>query len=295
MKPYHTEQFVTLYHGDARDVLSSLPDGCVHAVITDPPYGYGVDTWDTSIDVDWFFAESTRLCTGFVAVFGQLPSLARWIVAAEEHGYRLKDHIVWAKRTISPFGARPGLRRTHESIAVFQRGTMAYYESEGPYEDIKLPGLLTNTYTIEGLDRYIKALWQQIRTGKPVIHSSGTKPVNIIYNDFAGRRYERNQRETNFTNLWSFLPENISRRGNVLGHPTQKPVQVMQRLVSLLSGEDHIVLDPFAGSGTTGIAARLLERRSILVEMEPVYCEMVVDRLTQSLMPLFGTETIEKE
>lgn len=62
-------------------------------------------------------------------------------------------------------------------------------------------------------------------------------------------------------------------------HPTQKPTSLMAELISLFTDPDEIVLDPFAGSGTTGVAALRLGRRAILIERDPTYAALARDRM----------------
>jgi hypothetical protein len=73
-------------------------------------------------------------------------------------------------------------------------------------------------------------------------------------------------------------------------HPTQKSVALMTWLVQLITAEGQTVLDPFAGSGTTLVAARNLGRRAIGVEMDAGYCETITGRLAQQALPLFEEE-----
>ena len=62
-------------------------------------------------------------------------------------------------------------------------------------------------------------------------------------------------------------------------HPTQKPVPVLQRLIEVYSDENDLVLDPFAGSGSTGVAARESGRRFLLIEQDPTYHQAASKRL----------------
>ena len=73
------------------------------------------------------------------------------------------------------------------------------------------------------------------------------------------------------------------RDGNV--HPTQKPVEVMEWAASFFP-EARTILDPFLGSGTTAVAAKILGRKCIGIEIEEKYCEIAVKRLAQSVMRL---------
>ena len=65
------------------------------------------------------------------------------------------------------------------------------------------------------------------------------------------------------------------------GHPSQKPVKLIMEIISRHNG--NTILDPFMGSGTTLVAAKNLNRKSIGIEIEPKYCEIAVKRLRQEV------------
>jgi len=70
----------------------------------------------------------------------------------------------------------------------------------------------------------------------------------------------------------------------VSGHPSEKPVDLMVKLLSPC--EWKIVCDPYAGSGTTLVAAKLLGRHAIGIEIEEKYCEIAAKRMAQEILPL---------
>ena len=69
-------------------------------------------------------------------------------------------------------------------------------------------------------------------------------------------------------------------------HPTQKPVALIKRCLRATTNKGDLVLDPFAGSGATGVAAIELGRRFILCENDPTYAKLIADRLDAALHPL---------
>ncbi len=75
--------------------------------------------------------------------------------------------------------------------------------------------------------------------------------------------------------MWKFAGENPSR----VGHPAPFPLELPRRLIKLYSFVEDLVLDPFAGSGTTCVAASALGRRSVGVDIDPHYCEVARHRL----------------
>ena len=74
-------------------------------------------------------------------------------------------------------------------------------------------------------------------------------------------------------------------------HPTQKPLALMNWCIGL-AGDVQTILDPFAGSGTTGRAAKDLGRKAVLIEREERYCEIAARRMGQGVLD-FGTANVE--
>ena len=87
-----------------------------------------------------------------------------------------------------------------------------------------------------------------------------------------GRRLLNGGRDTNVLNF---------SRVSKLEHPTQKPVDLNEYLIKKSTNENDIILDPFAGSGTTGVACKNLNRKYILIEKEPEYIDIINKRLSQ--------------
>jgi hypothetical protein len=84
---------------------------------------------------------------------------------------------------------------------------------------------------------------------------------------------------------WAGMLQQPGVRKEVRGHPTQKPEAVI-RWAMLQAPEGCSVLDPFMGSGTTLVAAKRLGRKAIGIERERKYCDLAVERLRQSALPL---------
>ena len=92
--------------------------------------------------------------------------------------------------------------------------------------------------------------------------------------------------------MWNgMLREKGAQRGD---HPTQKPLEVMKWCIEQLPADVETILDPFAGSGTTGVAAIQMGKRFIGIEREPKYFEAMCRRIREAsgedMGPLFGTE-----
>lgn len=89
---------------------------------------------------------------------------------------------------------------------------------------------------------------------------------------------------TNHVNRDYFVGNTAGVFGIKNGHPCPKPIDTMRHIVQLAVSDGGIVLDPFAGSGTTGRAAKDTGRRAILIEMEERYCEIAAKRMSQDML-----------
>jgi site-specific DNA-methyltransferase (adenine-specific) len=102
--------------------------------------------------------------------------------------------------------------------------------------------------------------------------------------EFDARRQEFDARHIeSLSDVWTFAPPAGRHRHD---HPTQKPIALMIHILSTMSRPADLVLDPFMGSGSSLVAAQLLGRKAIGIEIEERYCEIAARRLSQGVLPL---------
>lgn len=240
---------VTLYRGDAIAVLRSLPTGSVDACVTDPPYGERVASWDGPRCREWYVAW-LREVHRVVVPDGPILTFAP---------RRRLDVIMTALREV----------RGDESSCPLQ--TMAWVHGQGfqpavgylrpEHEAIILSGLArpeadevrAARRTLERREIECPACGAVTERLPSSAHPLGTVAGTV----FAA-------------------PRNKPREAT--GHPTQKPEAVVRYLVALISGPGDTILDPFAGSGTTLIAARAIGRRAIGIERSRRTCGIAIRR-----------------
>ena len=115
-------------------------------------------------------------------------------------------------------------------------------------------------------------------------------PLRRQYEDLRRQYEDLRRRHTpvpdNFTDLWWYSPILAGSAERV--HCCQKPDRMIQDMITTSTRPGELVLDPFAGSGTTGVAAMRTGRRAVLIEQDEKYCDIIADRLTATDGDLFA-------
>jgi site-specific DNA-methyltransferase (adenine-specific) len=268
-----------LYLGDCLEVMPTL--GKVDCVITDPPYLINLSEWDKTLDIPKVLDNIYNILPNdaWFIYFGQMPTLIDWQNEVNKL-FKYSDHISWVKRRTG--AVMQPILRSHESIMINKKGKPKYFETKMDYGD-KSELLYAMPEYIEGFKR---ALSDAKAGGKNRTANKIEKrhKEHNHYNYFNGK--VRSPENVNITNVWCFLPD-----AGFIGktnHPTQKPIKLMSRLILLLSEQNQTILDPFAGSFSTGVACVKEGRKFIGIELDEEYfnigCKRIEDAYRQADM-----------
>lgn len=253
MQPYYDEGGVTLYLGDARDILPTLDLDEIQAVITDPPYGETSIAWDRWPDgwptllADLVPERASLWCWGSFRMFlDRATEFERWTYAQE---------LIWEKHNGSN-SAADRFRRVHELAVQWYRG---------PWGDV----VHEPVHTMDATARQVR------RKGPPATWRDITE--HTYTSEDGGPRLMR-----------SVLYARGPHRDRPSVTATRKPAAVLDPLVRYSTTRGGVVLDPFAGSGSTLRAARCLGRRAVGIEAREAACAEIVERLAQHTFDLGG-------
>jgi len=290
MVPYYQDEYVTLYCGDCREIVPTL--GEFDLLLTDPPYVMLNIKWDKQdVFIDFIDILPSVMAEKSNIIFTGFGLTAyKWCIKVSEK-YDFKEEIVWDKRRVgSPLNAVP---RCHETCYIF--GSRPLNKIRIPFQDsCKDIDTLFGTYRrvldgLKGKERNI--LLEYLRTGELVFSKLDKGGSGLSKSTMTPSL------PTSITNIrgiaYGRRPQSIiavtNKHYNKL-HPTQKPQKLFEILIKIASNPKETILDPFAGSGTTGVAAKRLNRKCTLIEKEEKYCEIAARRLSQGVLPLFESE-----
>lgn len=246
----------TLYLGDCRDVLPTLPR--VSAVLTSPPYDGVRDYGDGFVGFDWkpvFNALPNALEYGGVVVWNVADQVVngsetgtsfRQALYALDRGLRLHDTMIYCKEGVT----FPDANRYHpafEYVFVFSSGAPKHFNGIRDWKN-KWGGS-----TMHGTDRLQDGSTKQISgPGRPIPEMGLRRNWWVIANSY---------------------------NGETAGHPAPMPYKLASDHIETWTVSGETVLDPFMGSGTTGVACAKLGRKFIGIEIEPKYFDIACRRI----------------
>lgn len=254
-----------IINGNCFDVLKNIEDESIDLILTDPPYNTTDCKWDKQ-PIDWNILKSEFLRiikpTGTICISVQNPfGFLVGGLFAEIYRHRW----VWEKDKCGNFlAAKASPLKYTEDILVFQKnGYYTAWNNNGKPKGIYHPQMRSGSGKAKktNSERFGLSSTQISDRPKynPLIANPETDgivryPADIIYFSVPHRKDERI-------------------------HPTQKPIELFEYLIKTYTNEGMLVLDCFAGSGTTAIAAMKTKRQFICIEKEQKYYDIILKRV----------------
>ena len=230
--------------GDCLERMKEIPDGSVDMILADPPYGTTACKWDSVIDLPLMWEQLKRIIkpSGAVVLFGSEPFSSQLRISNLK---MYKYDWIWDKENAANFSlANKQPMKIHENISVF-------YYKQPIYNPIKTKGNVNHTQGKIKNANSSELRGEMVRVADDV---TGMKfPKSIL-------RFSKHSSQLKL-------------------HPTQKPVALMEYLIKTYTNENETVLDFVMGSGTTGLAAKNLNRKFIGIEKDAGYFEIAKQRL----------------
>ena len=240
---------INLHHGDCLEIMKSIPDKSIDMCLTDPPYGTTACKWDSVIPFEPMWAQLKRIVkdNGAICLFGSEPFSSFLRISNIDE---FKYDWVWDK--LKPTGmlnaSHQPLRR-HEVISIFYSIKPKYFPQK--------------TINPNGPEKRSRYKYQR--------DNEGGETVGHIKQGGVSSTYEADK----------LLPVSIQRFSKEVKpvHPTQKPVALLEYLIKPYTLEGETVLDFTMGSGSTGVAAKNLNRKFIGIEKDDKYFEIAKQRI----------------
>ncbi len=243
-----------LYKGDCLEVMKSITDGSIDAIITDPTYGTTACKWDSVIDFELMWEQLNRIIkpNGAIVLFGSEPfSSALRMSNKKIYKYDWK----WVKQIPgNHLNAKKQPLRSYEDVMVFYKKQCTY---------------------------------NPVLTDKPKSHIR-VNPIDIkVKNNGAIGKVKENVKRNEFRSI----PLDKNYPNNVLNinimaknkrmHQTQKPIALMEYLIKTYTNENETVLDFTMGSGSTGVACKNTNRDFIGIEQDDKYFDIATERINK--------------
>lgn len=247
---------ITLMQGDCLERMKEIPDGSVDLTVTSPPYD-NLRTYNDSLD-DWSPAKWEPLleeiyrttATGGLLVWNvndatvkgsETGTSFRQVLFAMSCGFLLADTMIWEKTGSGALGSQRIYAQNFEYMFILSKGK---HKTFNPIKDRE----------------------NVVKSGKVSVNGGlvdGKGKNRVVERKPFGKR----------NNIWRIQPQQNS------DHPAPFPIKLASDHIISWSNEGDTILDPFMGSGTTGVAAKNLNRNFIGIELDPDYFRIASERI----------------
>ena len=282
-----------VYNENCLEVLKKIDTNSVDSVVTDPPYGLKLlgHSWDYNLPSIDIWKECLRVLKpgGHLLSFSSARTYHRMAISIEDAGFEIRDQIMWVYGQGMPKGKN--LKPAHEPICVARKpfkgtikanvaahGTGCLNVDACKVGERWAPNLIHDgdDTVVEMFPEKAGALFNATRT---VATTGGSG------NSLMGKAREVGEGNGAIDEpgsaarfFWCAKPSRTERAA-ASKHPTVKPIKLMEYLVRLATPTGGLILDPFMGSGTTGVAAINEGFDFIGCELEPEYFDIATQRL----------------
>lgn len=264
--------------------MREVDDGSVQLIVTSPPYNVGKDYTQHHDAMELqeylaFLQSIWKECVRVLARGGRMAVnvantwrkpyiplnayIARQLI---DLGLLMRGEVIWDKGPSAGVStawgsfaraSNPTLRDVHEYILIFCKESWSLDETHGTDSGIE------NLEFVE----WTKSIWRDPK--KEILDSENS--------------------------LWKFVTQTKRRNGeNGSSHPAPFPVDLPLRLILLYTNIGDVVLDPFLGSGTTALAAKIAQRHYIGYDISPEYCALAEERIAAFDQPRVIVERITR-
>lgn len=273
---------VVLYHGDVREFVTTIPDNTANLIITSPPYNLGKD-YEDRVSIEKYLETQTEVIAQLYRVLRDDGSLCWQVGNFVENGEVYPLDILY-------YGIfkKLGLFLRNRIVWYFGHGLHASKRFSGRYETIlwftKSDKYIFNLDAVRVPSKYPgKRHFKGPNKGKLSGNPLGKNPSDVW--EILTQEWEEA--------LWD-IPNVKANHPEKTVHPCQYPVELVERCVLALTNEGDWVFDPYAGVGTSLIAAIMHSRRAMGSEKETAYIEVARGRLNAYFNGTLGLRSMGK-
>lgn len=242
MQPYYEDDYVQLFNANCFDILPIIKEK-IDMVNTDPPFNLVRCAWDKEIiDLSLLWQCLHNIAHKNTAyVFTGAQPFTSKLVASNYKEF--KQELIWRKtQGTGHMNCKRMALKNHENILIFY-GKQPVYNPQKTKGEPYRTGLRNKNNRVYGDSVYYET-----------INETGDRyPLSVLDFKYDTKRY----------------------------HPTQKPVALCEYMLKTYTNEGQLVVDPFAGAGSSLVAAKKLGRRAIGIELDASYCDIIVERLKE--------------